>query len=274
MRRQNIVSDLILHKTSLLNEVKDDSALPKNILIQFKYSGTDIVKELDTNRNLFCDHVYSAFEMWHFIYDGNSLKLDGISQSTESDSHLIKSLAEFAKTNNFFYAKDYGRNILPIHGLIFNKTTFSTADINNYLVGQWKDCLVQLYSYSPQPNLPNSYYLVGQISVPKSYNGIIIESTRKKSKPLTIPKDYERFSLEWEEFNQKYRVFAKNQDILPTFELLNPKFMAELYDKHLDYTIEVINNVIYLFAEITVIKEPDYVELFNILSLAFKELKL
>lgn len=271
MGRRNVVSDLKVIKVSLLSEL--NGALPIRISLQFKFSGVDTLIDSSSNKVLYHDRVYAAFEIWSFIYDGTSLKLDEVKRPTESGAHSVEDLAKFAEKNGLFYSLDWGRYVLPARGLIFEKSNFRESDINNYIVGEWGQCLIQLYTYSSMPDDSNRYYLVGQISVPKKYGGIIIISKMAKLESIVIPKHYEKFELEWEEFNQRYDVYAEKKDALLAFELLNPKFMTEIYDRNLDYNIEVIDNTIYIFAKIIGTNKTQYVELLDILSQAFKELK-
>ena len=271
MGRRNVVSDLKVIKVSLLSDV--NKALPIKVSLQFKFSGVDSLVELPSKKVLYHDRVYAAFEVWNFVYDGVSLKLDGIKQPTESASHLVEDLAEFAKSNKLFYSADWGRSVMPTRGLIFKNSDFKKSDINNYIVGEWGKCLIQLYTYSPVPDSSNEYYLVGQINVPKKYEGIIVLPKKTKLKSVAIPSHYEKFELEWEEFNQYYDVYAMKKDALSAFELLNPKFMAELYDRELNYNIEVIDNTIYIFAKVVSTDKSQYAELLDVLSQAFKELK-
>ena len=271
MGRRNVVSDLKVIKVSLLSDV--NKALPIKVSLQFKFSGVDSLVELPSKKVLYHDRVYAAFEVWNFVYDGVSLKLDGIKQPTESASHLVEDLAEFAKSNKLFYSADWGRSVMPTRGLIFKNSDFKKSDINNYIVGEWGKCLIQLYTYSPVPDSSNEYYLVGQINVPKKYEGIIVLTKKTKLKSVATPSHYEKFELEWEEFNQYYDVYAMKKDALSAFELLNPKFMTELYDRELNYNIEVIDNTIYIFAKVVSTDKSQYAELLDVLSQAFKELK-
>lgn len=273
LHRVNKVSKLKVNYVCLLNPVSDKTSLPANIRIEFGFSGLDEVIDTSNNKNLYKNYVASVNETWNFIYDGKTLRLSGISQPTESAPHLIKSLADFAQENKLFYSPDWGRYALPARGLIFGKSSMSISDINNHIIGKWGDLLIQLYTYAENPGLPSSYYLVGQINVPKDYLGVIVKSLKYKTshKP---DKSYEKFEMEWPDFNNRYEVYAAKRDALPAFELLNPKFMEYLYDKNLNYNLEVVDNVIYIFANVKNITEADYAELLTVLEKAHKELKM
>ena len=212
--------------------------------------------------------------MWRFIYDGTTLKLDGISQPTESSGHLVKSLADFSIKNKLYYSPDWGRYALPSRGMIFDGSSMTKSDVNNHIIGKWGDLLIQLYTYAKIPGDPSLYYIVGQISVPKKYLGVIVKSKHQKLKAAkNIDKTYDKFELEWPDFNNRYEIYAAKADALPAFELLNPKFMEYLYSKNPNYSLEVADNSIYIFANISTVSEQDYADLLDILAMAYKELK-
>jgi len=274
LHRTNQVSKLKVAKVYLAQPVDAQTALPVNLNVTFAFSGLDEVIDTNTNQKLYSSYASYAFETWNFIYDGSSLKLAGISQPTESAPHLVKSLADFAKTNNLFYSPDWGRYALPSRGLIFGGASMKIADINNHVIGKWGDLLVQLYTYAPTPGQStSSYYIVGQINVPKEYLGVIVKSRQFKSgaKP---DKSYEKFEMEWGEFNDRYEVYAASRDALPAFELLNPKFMEYLYSKNPSYSLEVVDNVIYIYANIKTVTEKDYQDMLEVLKKAYDELKM
>ena len=272
--RRNVVQGINVSRVVLYNKVDDSTTTPIKLKVMFNFGGVDTIEDVKTKNLINSDVADEVIEYWNFIYDGSSLKLDGIVQSTESTPHLLYSIANFANENNLFYSPDWGRLALPTEGVIFpGSYILSSADVNNHVVGKWNDCLVQMYTYSANPGYANSYYIVGQINVKKSYQGVIIASNKPDEK-IKKPKDYERFELEWNDFNNRYTVYAASKDALPAFELLNPSFMAKLYEKNLPYSIEVKNNVIYIFAKADSAKEEDYAELFNILTEAYKELRI
>ena len=273
MNRRNVVSDLSVTRTYLLSPMGEGWDLPATTQVMFRFGGTDSIVDTKSGRKIHSDKARGVEEYWDFVYDGKTLKLDGITQSTESTPHLIDSIKNFAEEHRLFYSPDWGRLALPTKGLIFDRWGLSSADVNNHVIGRWKDCLVQMYTYSATPAQPNSYYLVGQISLPKSYDGVIIESKKAKLK-VVKPEKYERFKLEWEDFNKRYAVYAAKKDALPAFELLNPAFMNKLYERNLPYNLEVRDNTIYIFAKAKETKENDYRELFDVLSEAFEELRM
>ena len=273
LHRVNKVSKLKVSKVCLKQSVNSETTYPINLDITFLFSGLDEVVT-DDGQKLYSQYVSGATETWNFVYDGKDLKLSGISQPTESAPHLIKSLADFANTNNLFYSPDWGRYALPARGLIFSRASMKVADINNHIIGKWGDLLVQLYTYAPTPDQGlASYYIVGQINVPKDYLGVIVKSRQFKTheKP---DKSYDKFEMEWGEFNDRYEVYAASRDALPAFELLNPKFMEFLYDKNPSYNLEVVDNVIYIYAHTRNVTEQDYADMLEVLQKAYNELKM
>ena len=274
MKRRNAVSDLAIKRVLLCTPVNNETVTPVTVRLIFIFDGTDNLVKTDTKEMIFSNKAYNVKEYWDFVYDGKTLKLDGITQSTESTPHLISDIADFAKENGLFYSPDWGRLALPTRGVIFNDdTVLASADVNNHVVGKWRDCLMQIYTYSKTPSDPESYYVVGQISVPKSYEGVIVEAKNAKLR-IRVPRGYDGYDMEWGEFSQRYKVFAASRDALPAFELLNPAFMERLYERNLPYNLEVKDNIIYIFAKVPKTRKEDYAELLNVLAEAFDELKM
>jgi len=119
-------------------------------------------------------------------------------------------------------------------------------------------------------------YLVGQISLPKSYGGILIRRTDDGGKFKIFgdkkPSGYEKVELEWGDFNKRYNVYATNLEQVTVFELLNPQFMLELHDFNLPINIEVVDNVVYFYCKLQR-NNQEYSTMLNVLKRAYKELK-
>lgn len=101
--------------------------------------------------------------------------------------------------------------------------------------------------------------------------GIILHN--KSLKKINIPKDYNHYQMEWEQFNNIFEVWATDLEKITSFELLNPKFMTYLVDNELPFNLEVIDNNIYFFSHVDQCNERNYAILLTILIEAFKELK-
>jgi hypothetical protein len=175
----------------------------------------------------------------------------------------------FAQENGMFYSLDWGWLLLPKRGQLFSKSSFVNSDINNHVIGQWNGIIVQLYTYRPNKQT-NVNYQIAQITLPKSYGGILI---KRKGLLNFAPSGYQKVSYEWPDFNKRYAVFATDADKVTSFELLNPKFMADLYDRDLKVEIEVVDNIVYLYSKVG-LQENHYPDMLEILRQAFRELKL
>jgi hypothetical protein len=199
-----------------------------------------------------------------------------IEQTTADARAADSSLQRFAEAHGMFYSLDWGRLLLPQHGQLFSTATFTRSDVNNHVIGMWGDQIVQLYTYSPL-RVTNESYLIAQIALPKSYDGIIIKrSNGWRSWGWTAPRGYQAISMEWPDFNKCYKVYATDIDQVTSFELLNPKFMADLYDKALSFSRDVIDNVVDLYARLgmgeTMAAQQRYDVALEVLQAAYEEL--
>ena len=183
-----------------------------------------------------------------------------------------------------FFSPDMGVLFLPYVGVLFNqKQARNGRDVNNHVVGVYNHHLVQFYtfSYLVSGHKQKTHHLVAQIQLPKSYGGILVEpikSSRGKRlfglvKP-SAPKGYIEHRFEWQDFHKRYRVYATSTDRLATFELINPGFMAYLYDNDPNVSIEVANNIVYLHKPVASSSAADYEKFLTIMLKAFKELQL
>ncbi len=279
--RHNIVEnpEIINIDTSRIHDDTDDNKDTFSVFIEAK--ATDILLDDATQKKLYVDKN-PFIEEWTFRRSGATWLLDNIRQATEDPLSLERSLKQFAESHNMFYSLDMGWLFLPSGGELFKKNVFGKSDINNHVVGLYKNKLVQLYSYvTDVTDESTRHYLIGQINLPKSYGGILIERKKGLTGRLFKPKGYEEYSFEWPDFNDRYKVYATDQSRLATFELLNPGFMAFLYDNFNNVNIEVVNNSVFFYSEDEgfgvnrkINNETDYEKLLTLLLKAFKELKL
>lgn len=84
---------------------------------------------------------------------------------------------------------------------------------------------------------------------------------------------YELVSTEWGDFNQRYKVYATDRNQVVSLELLNPGFMAWLYDQNLRCNIEVIGNSVFFSSRVSS-NQGRYPEMLEILKRSYKELKM
>lgn len=174
--------------------------------------------------------------------------------------------------------------LIPEKSVLMKGGIFGLSDINNHIIGLYDKRLVQLYTYSD--SFDSSYkndYLIIQTTLPKSYGGIIVQPKKKlfnlSGTYLKTSSAYKDYSFEWPDFNKRFEVKATDPDRLATFELINPSFMAYLYDNDPGLGIEVVDNTLYIFVKLKANHTQDiavskYQIMLNILMKAFNELKM
>ncbi len=276
LKRQNEMANVKILQIMLVevNDAADNNLDTFTVAVEAE--AQDKLIDLTTNKELF--KTSETFtEYWVFQRNLDSWLLDRIDQSTAAKLLADTSLGQFASSNNMFYSLDMGWLYLPKNGILFKNGKFGISDINNHVIGTYNGRLVQLYSYIAAVANKDGQLTVAQLSVPKSYGGIIIRP--KKSLMLRgifggKPKGYKQYKFEWPDFNKRYDVFATDADRLATFELLNPGFMAYLYDADSKATIEVADNTIYLYKGSQRLSAKDYQTFLTILLKAFKERQL
>lgn len=277
MHRNNPMAEVVI-SDAVIVAANDSVANAEDwFQVAIEAKAHDTLRDTESGVSLFVDK--STFtEYWTFIRRDETWLLDRIDQATAELSQRNRSIKNFATLHDFYYALDMGWLFLPNKGVLFSGGRFGKSDINNYVVGLYGEHIMQLYTYTPVEKYD---ILVGQINLPKSYNGILVR--RKPSffaawNPPKPPREYRSHKLEWQDFNKRYDVSATDIDRLATFELLNPGFMAYLYDTDPGISIEVADNVVYLYKYIgsqgNTDNSTDYTVLFEILSRAYKELKL
>ena len=269
----------------------------------------DVLFDNFAQKELFVDDKQFT-EYWHFVRSGNTWLLDSISQAADPasglydaalniskhptqvesmiDSAIISSnnnskseagvIAQLAASNNMFYSPDWGWLLLPKRGQLFGAAKFGTSRINNHVIGLYHNLLVELYSYLPNPASSENRYVIAQVALPKRYDSFIVKA--KKSEHFLqseihlfggAPKGYNKLELEWPDFNKRYVVYATNVEQVTAFELLHPVFMEKLFALDFKVSIEVVDEVVYLYSSD---KKANYEMMFVILKDAFEEMKL
>lgn len=236
----------------------------------------------DTRSNtLLMDSKYNLHEKWLLKRINGRLLLDGIQQPTADLSTREGQIEAFAGQAGAFYSLDWGRMLLPQYGMIFTPESLRVGDVNNHVIGRFKDTghatsddtVYQLFTYSAVPyHQANRVYLVGELSVPKSYGNIAI--IRRGGWLRRRPAGLQQYTFESSEFNDMYDVYASDGMALSTFELLNPAMLQTLADAPYIINIEVIDNIIYFYAELRQTDARNYASMLAVLQAAYRELKL
>ena len=271
MNRENRVENIQLNEVNVISELNAN----ENIEVQFNFHVNDTLYDISTNERFFSNEL-SGSETWVFKKIDDRLILDHIIQPTESAEHLVNSIKQFAHEANMFYSADWGRLALPTAGQIFNPEVLRSADVNNHTIGKWNNILVQIYTYKYNPEKMGKYYVIGQLTLPKSYRGILVtpKTGIVKSKDQKPPQDYTQYKLEWEDFNRRYNLYAAPGEAVPAFELLDPTFMELLHDKNPKCCLEVKDNQVIFYTPLkNNLKINDYYTLLEILTAAHKRLE-
>lgn len=257
-------------------DAKDDPDNSKDSITFCIYAKADdyILETVDNKeQELFVDHNEFG-ENWHFKRCGNMWLLDSIEQHTQNELSANSNIKEFAKQNNMHYNLDSGWLLLPNRGQLFDQGRFGKSDINNHVIGTYHNLIVELYTY--QTNAGNVFapiYTVAQVSLPKRYKSIVVKAKNNRLLDLfeLTPKGYNKLSLEWPDFNKRYKIYATNTEQATAFELLHPKYMEKLFNLPFKVSIEVTDNVVYLYTEDP---KSNYSTMLELLKDAFKEMRL
>lgn len=274
--RKNVMSNVQIMQFMLVevHDEKDNSLDTFTVAVEAK--ADDQLIETASGTQLYSTSTLFT-EYWTFARDDITWLLSRIDQSTAVQSLANTSLQQLANQNNMFYSLDMGWLYMPKNGVLFKNGKFGISDINNHVIGTYNDRLVQLYSYLELASNKTAYKVVAQVNLPKSYGGIIIQpkkSLMARGLFARAPKGYKKYTFEWPDFNNRYDVYATDADRLATFELLNPGFMAYLFDTDAKATIEVADTTVYLYKDTMLVSEQDYQTFLTILMKAFKELQL
>ncbi|MEI6378140.1 MAG: TIM44-like domain-containing protein [Candidatus Falkowbacteria bacterium] len=268
--RINEMSDVIINQIEV-NEVDDETNNNQDkFSVLITASAHDKLFSTKENKELYTD-TSSFNEEWFFARHNNQWLLSAIGQETAEASLAEGPIAQFAAENKFYYDADFGWLMMPNRGAIFHQTNFMVSDINNHVIGYYRDKIVEFYTYRPNPNMQNTpNYLVAQAILPKSYNDILL--VKKKFLMNWKPKGLQVIQTEWGDFNDKFLLYADKIDGATSFELLTTNFMAKIYDLPFNLNIEVVDNVLYIYTSDR--SQLDYGKLLEILSWAFDEMKM
>lgn len=270
--RQNEVREPLVFSAEIMH-FEDNPDTDNDIhTVEMAVDVHDVLRDTNDQTILF-EKDLSTREYYKFRRSKSKWLFAGIDQATANPMMRNASLEAFAKENSYFYSIDWGHLLLPRRGQLFASGSFGVSDINNHVIGLYKDIIIQLYTYLPNPKNAMQNYLITQTSVPKSYGDIVVR--RKKGLFAGRPKGLRKIKMEWSDFNSRYEVFASDSELATSFELLHPKFMEQLQTLSFEINIEVVDNMVYLYApENGTVNSDHYEEMLVILKAAFKEMRL
>lgn len=265
--RQNLMKNPQLSRVTILDAFDSTDNAKDTFTAQINAQAQDVLLDTETNKELNVDSGVFT-EYWDFVREGTEWKLNLIRQATENESLREPAIEDFAKRNNFFYDPDFGWLMMPNKGVIFSQSNFQTSDINNHVIGYYRDKIVELYTFIPNPNSVN--YIVAQVTLPIKYNDILV---KKKNRFLNSdPSGLRRIKTESNDFEEKFCLWAHPEDQVSSFELLTPNFMEKIYELPFELNIEVVGSFLYFYVEGR--NNVDYDKMLEILSWAFDEMKM
>lgn len=270
MKRTNRMSNINISDVEVVDMLDSADDSQDTVTIGFSASAKDLLIDNSTGETLFTDNSQFT-EYWRFRRHGNDWLLDGIDQATANPAMYNAQIDQFARQNNYCYSADMGWLFIPKRGQLFGGAQFGVSDINNHVVGLYNESLlVQLYTYQRANDV--SSVVIAQINVPKEYGQIIVR--RKKKLRFGGIRGLEKVEMEWGQFNKQYEVYASNTDQAVSFELLNPTYMEQLVALGFEVSIEVVDNVIYLYTEERGTDVAIYQTMYDLVQKAFKEMRL
>ena len=269
MQRTNTMEDIVIDEAVVMQVHDDQNDANDRVTIGITAHAKDTLINTAANTAIFTDNN-SFTEYWTFARSGSTWLLADIGQATADMAAYNNELAAFAARNNYCYSVDMGWLFIPERGQLFGQAKFGISDINNHVVGLYKESLlVQLYTYASSNGARPR--VIAQVNVPKTYGNIIVH--RKQSSSINT-RGLERIETEWVQFNQQYEVYASNAEQATSFELLNPTYMEQLAALPFAVTIEVVDNVIYLYTDERGTDVATYGIMLDLVHKAFKELRL
>ena len=276
--RQNQVDNIKILSTEIVDVSDSGDNAQDHFGAVIEAQVDDIINNTALGKQIHKEEALDATQTYKFQRSGDTWLFSGIDQSTASTLTYNAELEKFAAANKFCYSVDWGWLLLPESGQLFGSGEFGSSDINNHIIGMYNNVLIQLYTYKPYTEATKSY-LIAQTSVPKSYGDIVV---RRRHTGMNFKiRGLNKLSTEWEDFNKKYDVFASNTEQATSFELLNPLFMEKLETLPFEVNIEVVDNVVYLYADEqakgTTSSQDDasrYGTMLEVLKAAFKEMRM
>jgi len=272
--RQNIMKNVVLKSISIIEASDEIGTNNDSFVAEIQASAEDSLIDIKTGETLYMDNSSFNFgftEYWHFTREENIWKLNIIKQKTEDVSMSEGSIKDFAERNKFYYDPDFGWLMMPNKGVIFSANNFTSSDINNHVIGYFKDKIIEFYTFIPNSNSRNpTNYLVAQTVLPISYKDILVR--RKRMLFNFSPSGLRRTKTESNDFDKKFCLWAHKDDQINSFEFLSPDFMEKIYQLPFELNIEIVGNFIYFYSKGR--SGIDYDKMLEILSLSFDEMKM
>lgn len=267
-KRRNLVADPVILSLVFLNAIDSADNAADTFTVELSARANDQLIDTETGRTLMVEK--EAFvEYWNFLRDGDVWRLNTISQATADAAMVDVRVVEFARKNGFFYDADFGWLMMPNKGAIFAHSNFKTSDINNHVIGTFRDKIVEFYTFRPNGEGLGNTYLVAQTILPVSYVDILVR--KRKFFGNFAPSGLRKIETESNDFNKKFCLYADPADQVSSFVLLAPDFMEEVYNLPFVLNIEIVGSFLYFYVEAHGTFGED--DMLRLLSRAFDSMK-
>ncbi|MBI4433299.1 hypothetical protein HY632_00850 [Candidatus Uhrbacteria bacterium] len=243
------------------------------VLVRLHAQANDTLRDVVRKVTLFTD-ADPFVEYWTFAREDGTWQLDRIQQATEAPSLRERTLQEFSDRHGFFYDPDFGWLMMPNQGVLFRKSNFQTSDINNHVIGYYRDRVIELYTYIPRPQRRRGTdrgWVIAQAILPKRYHDILVER-RRWWHALIAHRGVRRIPLGNVDLDRKFSVWASPLDQANAFELLTPTFLERIHALPFPVTMEVVDHFLYLATRHRS-SAAQYEEMLEVLSWAFDEMQ-
>ena len=169
MKRKDLMEDVTI-LNAVMTDMNDDTDNAKDhYTVGITATARDSLIEALDDSVIYKD-TSTFTEYWTFRRGENKWFLDSITQSTANPYATNNELRQLARQNSYYYSEDMGWLFIPKRGLLFGGAKFGTSDLNNHIVGLYKnELLVQLYSYVKDPQNNSKVYVIAQVNVPRDY---------------------------------------------------------------------------------------------------------
>lgn len=193
----------------------------------------------------------------------------------ERSLHLPE-IAEFAHASKLLYVPRLAPFLLPKAGLLASSGLLRKWSLaSNFVTGHTNTHAFYLLSVQPYIRYHrDATYVMGATVVPKRHDRIIIADKRSALYHHAQLLPIQRISTESSDFSTRFGIFIGQESTVPSLELINPAFMAQLLELSYEISIEVIGKHIYIYLPTKEVSKIDFDTVLHLMKLAHKELRL
>ena len=236
----------------------------------------DTLYEYGKEADQYAESIADNREEWQFQLENNQWLLNSRSIEPQYQSKPIgQSLKVFAARNNYA-ASGFTENWFATRGSWL--TPLGNVDVlfsgASAFDPSYNNVMYQVAEINRQETDGfDGTYLIGHTKLGKQYEKIVvIPKAQLRSGKKLNPK--ERIALEWPQFNERFVFYAPSTARISALELVNPKFMQELYDMNSLAIVDIVGDRAVVFTKLDngTLTEKDVSQMQQILQMAEKEL--